>query len=40
MLCPTPPGPRILSFASHLITDAMGAMRYDWDDGRATASST
>ncbi|MGW9195399.1 3,5-dihydroxyphenylacetyl-CoA synthase DpgA [Micromonospora chersina] len=27
-----PAGPRILSFASHLITDAMGAMRYDWDD--------
>ncbi|WP_097238796.1 MULTISPECIES: 3,5-dihydroxyphenylacetyl-CoA synthase DpgA [unclassified Streptomyces] len=26
------PGPRILSFASHIITDALGAMRYDWDD--------
>jgi polyketide synthase Type III len=25
-------GPRILRFASHLITDAIGAMRYDWDD--------
>ncbi|MEY9849475.1 3,5-dihydroxyphenylacetyl-CoA synthase DpgA [Streptacidiphilus sp. MAP5-3] len=25
-------GPRILGFASHLITDAIGAMRYDWDD--------
>lgn len=24
-------GPRILSFASHIITDALGAMRYDWD---------
>ena len=24
-------GPRILSFASHLITDALDAMRYDWD---------
>jgi 3,5-dihydroxyphenylacetyl-CoA synthase len=24
-------GPRILSFASHIITDAIGAMRYDWD---------
>jgi 3,5-dihydroxyphenylacetyl-CoA synthase len=27
-----PQGPRILSFASHIITDAVGAMRYDWDD--------
>ncbi|QUW85362.1 type III polyketide synthase [Streptomyces mirabilis] len=27
-----PAGPRVLSFASHLITDAIGAMRYDWDD--------
>jgi polyketide synthase Type III len=25
-------GPRILSFASHIITDALDAMRYDWDD--------
>lgn len=25
------PGPRVLSFASHIITDAIGAMRYDWD---------
>jgi 3,5-dihydroxyphenylacetyl-CoA synthase len=25
-------GPRVLSFASHLITDAFDAMRYDWDD--------
>ncbi|MEV7289389.1 3,5-dihydroxyphenylacetyl-CoA synthase DpgA [Streptomyces sp. NPDC093252] len=25
-------GPRLLGFASHLITDAIGAMRYDWDD--------
>jgi 3,5-dihydroxyphenylacetyl-CoA synthase len=24
-------GPRILSFASHIITDALDAMRYDWD---------
>ncbi|MFE9426138.1 3,5-dihydroxyphenylacetyl-CoA synthase DpgA [Kitasatospora sp. NPDC006697] len=24
--------PRILGFASHLITDAIEAMRYDWDD--------
>ncbi|MET9888441.1 3,5-dihydroxyphenylacetyl-CoA synthase DpgA [Streptomyces sp. NPDC006430] len=27
-----PGGPRILGFASHLIPDAIGAMRYDWDD--------
>lgn len=26
------PAPRILKFASHIITDASGAMRYDWDD--------
>jgi polyketide synthase Type III len=26
-----PAGPRVLSFASHIITDALGAMRYDWD---------
>ena len=26
-----PPGPRILKFASFLITDAIDAMRYDWD---------
>jgi len=25
-------GPRLLGFASHLIPDAIGAMRYDWDD--------
>jgi polyketide synthase Type III len=25
------PGPRILKFASYLITDAIDAMRYDWD---------
>jgi polyketide synthase Type III len=31
-LFPVPRGPRILSFASHVITDAVGAMRYDWDD--------
>lgn len=29
---PATPGPRILSFASHIITDAVGAMRYDWDN--------
>jgi len=27
------PGPRILKFASFLITDAIDAMRYDWDSG-------
>jgi 3,5-dihydroxyphenylacetyl-CoA synthase len=25
------PGPRIMSFASHIITSALDAMRYDWD---------
>jgi 3,5-dihydroxyphenylacetyl-CoA synthase len=28
---PAAEGPRILSFASHIITEALGAMRYDWD---------
>jgi polyketide synthase Type III len=28
------PGPRILKFASFLITDAIDAMRYDWDRGQ------
>ncbi|HEY5987136.1 MAG TPA: 3,5-dihydroxyphenylacetyl-CoA synthase DpgA [Streptosporangiaceae bacterium] len=28
---PASAGPRILSFASHIITDAFDAMRYDWD---------
>jgi polyketide synthase Type III len=28
---PPAPGPRILKFASYLITDAIDAMRYDWD---------
>jgi predicted naringenin-chalcone synthase len=27
-------GPRVLRFASRIITDAFGAMRYDWDDAR------
>ena len=31
-------GPRILGFASHLITDAIDAMRYDWDDEQAKFS--
>jgi len=30
-MLPAAEGPRILSFASHIITDALGAMRYDWD---------
>jgi 3,5-dihydroxyphenylacetyl-CoA synthase len=28
---PAAEGPRILSFASHIVTDAVDAMRYDWD---------
>jgi 3,5-dihydroxyphenylacetyl-CoA synthase len=28
---PAAEGPRLLSFASHIITDALAAMRYDWD---------
>ncbi|MFJ2581081.1 3,5-dihydroxyphenylacetyl-CoA synthase DpgA [Kitasatospora aureofaciens] len=27
-----PAAPRLLRFASHIITDAIDAMRYDWDD--------
>lgn len=30
--------PRILGFASHLITDAMDAMRYDWDQDQGKFS--
>ncbi|WP_189269449.1 3,5-dihydroxyphenylacetyl-CoA synthase DpgA [Streptomyces fuscichromogenes] len=26
------PGPRVLRFASHIIADSLGAMRYDWDE--------
>lgn len=37
-LLPARQGPRILSFASHLITDAIGAMRYDWDDSQGKFS--
>ncbi|MFI0479437.1 3,5-dihydroxyphenylacetyl-CoA synthase DpgA [Actinomadura sp. 9N215] len=29
---PAAGGPRLISFASHIITDALEAMRYDWDD--------
>jgi polyketide synthase Type III len=35
---PAAEGPRILSFASHIITDAVGAMRYDWDRGQGKFS--
>jgi polyketide synthase Type III len=35
---PTAGGPRILSFASHIITDALGAMRYDWDNAEGKFS--
>jgi polyketide synthase Type III len=37
-LSPATRGPRILSFASHIITDALGAMRYDWDDSQGKFS--
>jgi polyketide synthase Type III len=30
-LAPGSPGPQILSFESYIITDALDAMRYDWD---------
>jgi polyketide synthase Type III len=33
-----PRGPRILSFASHIITAAFDAMRYDWDDAQGKFS--
>ncbi len=29
-----PSGPRVLAFASHIVTDAFDAMRYDWDDAQ------
>jgi polyketide synthase Type III len=31
-------GPRVLAFASHVITDALGAMRYDWDSDQGKFS--
>jgi polyketide synthase Type III len=37
-LLPAAEGPRILSFASYIITDALGAMRYDWDRGQGKFS--
>jgi 3,5-dihydroxyphenylacetyl-CoA synthase len=35
---PAVEGPWILSFASHIITDAIGAMRYDWDTSQGKFS--
>lgn len=35
---PALPGPRILAFASHIITDALSAMRYDWDNSQGKFS--
>lgn len=35
---PAVEGPRVLGFASHIITDALGAMRYDWDSDQAKFS--
>ena len=37
-LLPASRGPRILSFASHIITDALAAMRYDWDGSQGKFS--
>jgi predicted naringenin-chalcone synthase len=37
-LLPASCGPRILSFASHIITEAVGAMRYDWDNSQGKFS--
>jgi len=31
-------GPRLISFASHIITDALDAMRYDWDGAQGKFS--
>jgi predicted naringenin-chalcone synthase len=33
-----PQGPRLLSFSSYIITDALDAMRYDWDDAQGKFS--
>jgi 3,5-dihydroxyphenylacetyl-CoA synthase len=37
-LLQVPQGPRILSFASQIITDALDAMRYDWDNSQGKFS--
>jgi polyketide synthase Type III len=31
-------GPRVLSFASHIVTGELGAMRYEWDGGQGKFS--
>lgn len=33
-----PPGPELLRFASHIIPEAVSAMRYDWDDAHGKFS--
>ncbi|WPB88468.1 3,5-dihydroxyphenylacetyl-CoA synthase DpgA [Streptomyces malaysiensis] len=33
-----PPTPALLRFTSHIIPEAVGAMRYDWDDGHGKFS--
>jgi polyketide synthase Type III len=35
---PAAEDPRIVSFASHIVTDALGAMRYDWDGAQGKFS--
>jgi len=35
---PAAAGPRLLGFASHIITDAVNAMRYDWDGAQGKFS--
>jgi predicted naringenin-chalcone synthase len=35
---PTATGPRLLGFASHIVTDALEAMRYDWDGAQGKFS--
>ncbi|MFE2166016.1 3,5-dihydroxyphenylacetyl-CoA synthase DpgA [Streptomyces sp. NPDC059447] len=35
---PAPPGPALLKFSSCIIPDAVGAMRYDWDDSHGKFS--
>lgn len=35
---PTTTAPRLLGFASHIVTDATEAMRYDWDDAQGKFS--
>jgi polyketide synthase Type III len=38
LMAPAAGGPRLISFASHIITDAIEAMRYDWDDAQGKFS--